>query len=103
VDRADEVIRSRLRAALVCCCSLAARSLGAIIDPEVTKRNEKIAFPINVALQAEDPASADVARLRLFAGLSIDEAADALGVSRATAFRDRSYARAWLTAALSAD
>jgi RNA polymerase sigma factor (TIGR02999 family) len=52
------------------------------------------------ALAAEDPGSADVARLRLLAGLSGDEAADALGVSRATAFRDWAYARAWLTAAL---
>jgi RNA polymerase sigma factor (TIGR02999 family) len=52
-------------------------------------------------LAAEDPGSADVARLRLFAGLSVEEAADALGVSRATAFRDWAYARAWLTAALS--
>jgi RNA polymerase sigma factor (TIGR02999 family) len=52
------------------------------------------------ALATEDPQSADVARLRLFAGLSVEEAADALGVSRATAFRDWAYARAWLTAAL---
>jgi RNA polymerase sigma factor (TIGR02999 family) len=52
-------------------------------------------------LDAEDRASADVARLRLFAGLSVEQAADALGVSRATAFRDWAYARAWLTAALS--
>ena len=55
------------------------------------------------ALAAEDPQSADVARLRLFAGLSVDEAADALGVSRATAFRDWAYARAWLTAALAVE
>jgi RNA polymerase sigma factor (TIGR02999 family) len=53
------------------------------------------------ALAAEDAASASVARLRLFAGLSVDEAAEALGVSRATAFRDWGYARAYLTAALS--
>src|SRR5947208_999088 len=39
-------------------------------------------------LEREDPGSAAVARLRLFAGLSIEEAAAALGVSRATAFRD---------------
>jgi RNA polymerase sigma factor (TIGR02999 family) len=51
-------------------------------------------------LAAEDAGSADVARLRLFAGLSVEEAADALGVSRATAYRDWAYARAWLTAAL---
>jgi RNA polymerase sigma factor (TIGR02999 family) len=52
------------------------------------------------ALAAEDPQAADVARLRLFAGLSVEEAADALALSRATAFRDWAYARAWLTAAL---
>jgi RNA polymerase sigma factor (TIGR02999 family) len=52
-------------------------------------------------LAAEDPAAAEIARLRLFAGLSVDEAADALGVSRATAFRDWAYARACLTTALS--
>jgi RNA polymerase sigma factor (TIGR02999 family) len=51
-------------------------------------------------LAAEDATSADVARFRLFAGLSIDEAALALGLSRATAFREWAYARSWLTAAL---
>lgn len=51
-------------------------------------------------LAVDDAPSADVARLRLFAGLSVDEAAEALGVSRATAFRDWAYARAVLTAAL---
>jgi DNA-directed RNA polymerase specialized sigma24 family protein len=59
---------------------------------------------VNEALEElarEDPGSAAVARLRLFAGLSIEEAAAALGVSRATAFRDWSYARACLTSALS--
>jgi RNA polymerase sigma factor (TIGR02999 family) len=55
------------------------------------------------ALDTEDPQSAAVARLRLFAGLSVEEAADALGVSRATVFRDWAYARAWLTAALTGD
>jgi RNA polymerase sigma factor (TIGR02999 family) len=52
-------------------------------------------------LAAEDAGSADVARLRLFAGLSVEDAAGALGVSRAAAFRDWAYARAYLTAALS--
>jgi RNA polymerase sigma factor (TIGR02999 family) len=52
------------------------------------------------ALAAEDPDAAELARLRLFAGLSVDEAAEALGVSRATGFRDWAYARAYLTAAL---
>lgn len=51
-------------------------------------------------LDTEDPGAAAVARLRLFAGLSIEEAAAALDVSRATAFRDWAYARAVLSAAL---
>jgi len=51
-------------------------------------------------LAEEDAASADVARFRLFAGMSIEEAAEAMGVSRATAFREWAYARSWLTAAL---
>ena len=52
------------------------------------------------ALALDDPAAADIARLRLFAGQSVEEAAEALGVSRATAFRDWAYARAFLTSAL---
>jgi RNA polymerase sigma factor (TIGR02999 family) len=51
-------------------------------------------------LAQDDPASAAVARLRLFSGLSIEEAAASLGVSRASAFRDWAYARATLSAAL---
>ncbi len=54
-------------------------------------------------LAAEDPAAVEVARLRLFAGLSIEEAAEALGISRATAFRDWAYVRAVLTSALTGD
>jgi predicted DNA-binding protein (UPF0251 family) len=38
--------------------------------------------------------------LRIFGGLSVEEAAEALDLSRATAFRTWTYARAWLTAAL---
>ncbi|WZO98827.1 ECF-type sigma factor [Isosphaeraceae bacterium EP7] len=53
-------------------------------------------------LSEEDATSADLARLRLFAGLSIEEAAEALGLSRAAAFREWAYARSWLTAALAA-
>jgi RNA polymerase sigma factor (TIGR02999 family) len=47
-------------------------------------------------LAAEDPAAAELVRLRLFAGASVEEAADLLGVSRTTAYRDWAYARAWL-------
>jgi RNA polymerase sigma factor (TIGR02999 family) len=51
-------------------------------------------------LSAEDPVAARVAELRLFAGLSTEEAAEVLGLSRATAFRHWTYARAHLHAQL---
>jgi RNA polymerase sigma factor (TIGR02999 family) len=47
-------------------------------------------------LAAEDADAARIVDLHFFAGLSIDEAAEALGVSRATAYRQWAYARAWL-------
>jgi RNA polymerase sigma factor (TIGR02999 family) len=51
-------------------------------------------------LAGEDPEAAAVAKLRLFAGLSVEEAAQALSTSRASAYRQWSYARAWLHARL---
>lgn len=54
-------------------------------------------------LAAEDPVAARVVELRHFAGLSIEDAAAALGVSRATAYRHWTYARAWLKEAISND
>ena len=47
-------------------------------------------------LEAEDPVKAQLVKLRYFAGLSEEEAARALGVSRATAHRHWRYAKAWL-------
>jgi RNA polymerase sigma factor (TIGR02999 family) len=48
-----------------------------------------------------DSAAAELAKLRIFGGLSVEEAGEALEMPRATAFRTWTYARAWLTAALS--
>lgn len=47
-------------------------------------------------LETEEPAKAQLIKLRFFAGLSIDEAAEAMGLSCATAKRYWVYARAWL-------
>jgi RNA polymerase sigma factor (TIGR02999 family) len=47
-------------------------------------------------LAGEDPAAARLVELRYFAGLSVDEAGQALGMSTATAYRHWNYARAWL-------
>lgn len=49
---------------------------------------------------ATDPSAARLAALRVFAGLSVEEAGDVLGLARATAYREWTYARAWLTDAL---
>jgi RNA polymerase sigma factor (TIGR02999 family) len=48
----------------------------------------------------EDETAARVAHLHLFGGLSVEEAGAALGVSRAVAYRNWKYARAWLRDAL---
>ena len=53
-----------------------------------------------VAFAQLDAPAAELAKLRIFGGLSVEEAAEALNLSRATAFRTWTYARAWLTAAL---
>jgi RNA polymerase sigma factor (TIGR02999 family) len=52
------------------------------------------------AFDGVDAAAAELAKLRIFGGLSVEEAGKALGMPRATAFRVWTYARAWLTAAL---
>jgi DNA-directed RNA polymerase specialized sigma24 family protein len=54
---------------------------------------------VNEALEklaAEDPLKADLVKLHCFAGLTLAEAAEAIGVSIATAGRYWAYARAWL-------
>ena len=53
------------------------------------------------ALAGEDPGAAELVQLRVFAGLTLGQAAKALGISRRTAERDWTYARAWLCEALS--
>lgn len=47
-------------------------------------------------LEASDPRQAEVVLLRYFAGLSIEQTAEALNVSPATVKNDWAYARAWL-------
>jgi RNA polymerase sigma factor (TIGR02999 family) len=49
---------------------------------------------------ALEPVKAELVQLRYFAGCSIDDAADLLGISRTSAKRYWAYARAWLLAEL---
>jgi RNA polymerase sigma factor (TIGR02999 family) len=47
-------------------------------------------------LAVHDPEKAEIVKLRYFGGLSVQDAADVLGISRATADRHWGYAKAWL-------
>jgi RNA polymerase sigma factor (TIGR02999 family) len=72
-------------------CSLAEGRADALLAPD-----EALA-----KLALEDSAKAELVKLCYFAGFSLEEAADLLKISRATAKRRWAYARAWLYAALS--
>jgi RNA polymerase sigma factor (TIGR02999 family) len=51
-------------------------------------------------LAGESPLAASVVQMRFYAGLSIDETAEALGISPRSVNREWTYARAWLFRAL---
>jgi len=48
------------------------------------------------ALAAHDPRKAELVKQKYFVGLTLEEAAEVLGISPRTAKRDWAYARAWL-------
>ena len=60
-------------------------------DDELLLVNEAID-----GLAAHDPRKADLVKQKYFVGLTLEEAADVLGISHRTAKRDWAYARAWL-------
>jgi RNA polymerase sigma factor (TIGR02999 family) len=47
-----------------------------------------------------DPQAAELVKLRFFTGISIEQAGEMLGLSRATAYRTWDYARSWLRCAI---
>ncbi len=51
-------------------------------------------------LEAEDPRAYEIVQLRFFAGLSVEQAGEMLGISARTVQREWAYARAWLARAL---
>ena len=51
-------------------------------------------------LALSDPRKAELVQLRYFAGLTIEQAARALGISTSTADNDWAYAKSWLRVAL---
>jgi RNA polymerase sigma factor (TIGR02999 family) len=70
-------------------------------EPEVADEQLLALDAALTRFAAEDPDAAKLVELRHFAGLSIEDAAAALGLSRATAYRQWTYARAWLKDAIS--
>jgi len=54
-------------------------------------------------LQQEDPIKSKLVTLRFFGGMTIEQAAEVLGISRVTAHRYWTYARAWLHQQVSGD
>jgi RNA polymerase sigma factor (TIGR02999 family) len=71
-------------------------------DPAAPAADEDL-LALDEALErfaAIDPVKAELVQLRYFAGLSEEDAASALSISRATASRYWAYARAWLIDAL---
>ena len=73
-----------------------------IAAPEVSRDIEALDEALDQFAQV-DAQACDLVKLRCFAGLTLDEAADAIGVSRRTAARQWAYARAWLQDKISGD
>jgi RNA polymerase sigma factor (TIGR02999 family) len=65
------------------------------LAPDVLALNEVLA-----RFEQTDPVKAQLVKLRYFAGLTIPQAAQVLGISTTTADRYWAYARAWLHAEL---
>ena len=77
-----------------------ALDLDGVLDDEVPDDDLIALDEALPRLAAENARSAELARLRLFAGLTLPEAAASLGLSRRTAVRSWAFARAWLFDAL---
>ena len=70
-----------------------------VVDLAQAEDNAECIFALHEAferLENLDGRLAQVVRLRFFAGLSVEDTASAMGVSKRTVMRDWSFARAWL-------
>ena len=76
-------------------------TLDAVAAPDTVRAAEICALDDALAaLAAREPRRAQVIELRYFGGLTVDETAEALGVSPQTVMRDWKLARAWLAVEL---
>jgi RNA polymerase sigma-70 factor (ECF subfamily) len=65
--------------------------MGELTPADLVRLDDALAV-----LEQLDPRKSRVIELRFFGGLTVDEAAGALGISRETVLRDWRFARAWL-------
>jgi RNA polymerase sigma factor (TIGR02999 family) len=82
-------------------------------DRRQLRDDDLIAAPLNeelldldealAKLAAADPQAAELVKLRVFAGMTVEEIAQVQGTSPRTVKRDWAYARAWLGRELAAD
>src|SRR5262249_40946893 len=73
-------------------------AVAAPVDDELLDLDEALS-----ELAAADPPAAELVTLRVFAGVTVEEAAEYLNVSPRTAKRTWAYARAWLGRRLGGD
>ncbi|MCA9172431.1 MAG: sigma-70 family RNA polymerase sigma factor, partial [Planctomycetales bacterium] len=79
-------------------------SLSAASEPIGFSADDLIALDEALTRFTElDPLKAELVKLRYFTGMSEQAAAQALGISRATASRHWAFARAWLIQAMEGD
>jgi RNA polymerase sigma factor (TIGR02999 family) len=72
--------------------------IDAIVSPRQERAEELCAVDEALeTLAAMDPRRAQVIELRFFGGLTVEETADVLNISRNTVMRDWELARAWLS------
>jgi len=76
-----------------------------LADVAVAAPNDDQILAVNEALEkfaVQDKRKAELVKLRYFVGMTIEEAADVLGISEPTAKRHWTYARTWLYEEISA-
>ncbi len=69
-----------------------------IASPEVDDDELLLVNEALDALAAVDPRKAELVKQKFFVGLTLEDAADVVGISHSTANRDWAYARSWLFA-----
>jgi RNA polymerase sigma factor (TIGR02999 family) len=75
----------------------------AMASPDSTETDILALDEALTRLAEQHPEKARLVQLRYFAGLTVDQAAEALGISPATADRHWTYARVWLLREMSSD